>query len=419
MLRHALDGLTVVDFTQIGAGPTCTMLLADMGARVHQGRVARRRARPRPRARLDRRGRGALPRLQPQQARRLARPEDAARRGGGAGASIAGADMVVESMRPGVMARLGLGFEALAGAHPGARLLLDLGLRPDRPLCRARRRRRHRAGRLRPDEPDRHRGRRAVQGAGAGGRRDDRLRRGDGGARQAGAARARRAGRPARREPAQLPRWRCSSRRITSYLADGAAAGARGQRGALLGAQPGLRDARRLGHDRRLHARALDAAVRTAGPAAARRPTRASPPRRCAWPIATRWSRILTEVLKTQDHRRVAAAAARGRHPVRPRRELRGRRAASAGRGQRDAGAGRASAARDACACRASRWTARRPTRSRTARHRPAASTRGRCCATRAWTTAEIAALQRSRAVRCADRCSDRAGTARPPVRVD
>ena len=34
MLRNALDGLTVIDFTQIGAGPTCTMLLADMGARV-------------------------------------------------------------------------------------------------------------------------------------------------------------------------------------------------------------------------------------------------------------------------------------------------------------------------------------------------------------------------------------------------
>ena len=34
MMRHALDGLTVLDFTHIGAGPTCTMLLADMGARV-------------------------------------------------------------------------------------------------------------------------------------------------------------------------------------------------------------------------------------------------------------------------------------------------------------------------------------------------------------------------------------------------
>lgn len=34
MLRNALQGLTVLDFTQIAAGPTCTMLLADMGARV-------------------------------------------------------------------------------------------------------------------------------------------------------------------------------------------------------------------------------------------------------------------------------------------------------------------------------------------------------------------------------------------------
>ena len=34
MLSNALDGITVIDFTHIGAGPTSTMLLADMGAKV-------------------------------------------------------------------------------------------------------------------------------------------------------------------------------------------------------------------------------------------------------------------------------------------------------------------------------------------------------------------------------------------------
>ena len=40
MLRNALEGLTVIDFTQIGAGPTCTMLLGDMG------RMSSRSSRP-------------------------------------------------------------------------------------------------------------------------------------------------------------------------------------------------------------------------------------------------------------------------------------------------------------------------------------------------------------------------------------
>ena len=34
MLQHSLDNITVVDFTQIGAGPTCTMYLGDLGARI-------------------------------------------------------------------------------------------------------------------------------------------------------------------------------------------------------------------------------------------------------------------------------------------------------------------------------------------------------------------------------------------------
>src|ERR1700751_907182 len=32
--RHVLDGYKILDFTQIVAGPTCTMMLAEMGAEV-------------------------------------------------------------------------------------------------------------------------------------------------------------------------------------------------------------------------------------------------------------------------------------------------------------------------------------------------------------------------------------------------
>jgi crotonobetainyl-CoA:carnitine CoA-transferase CaiB-like acyl-CoA transferase len=118
MLRHALDGLTVVDFTQIGAGPTCTMLLADMGARVLKIES--------PDGEL---GRGLGPGWIGEDAalyhgfnrNKLGVSLDLKTEGGVAVARrlVAGADIVVESMRPGVMARLGLGFEALAGAHPG------------------------------------------------------------------------------------------------------------------------------------------------------------------------------------------------------------------------------------------------------------------------------------------------------------
>lgn len=117
MLSDALQGLTVIDFTQIAAGPISTMLMADMGARVIKVEP--------PDGEL---GRGLGPgwigtdsalfhafnrnkdgiALDLKSAEGLA----VARR------LIAGADIVVESMRPGVMDRLGLGYATLAADHP-------------------------------------------------------------------------------------------------------------------------------------------------------------------------------------------------------------------------------------------------------------------------------------------------------------
>lgn len=117
MLRNALDGLTVIDFTQIGAGPTCTMLLADMGAKVIKieppaGELGRGLGpgwigddsalfhgfnRNKLGVALDLKSEAGV-----EVARRL----------------VAEADIVVESMRPGVMARLGLGYAELSASRP-------------------------------------------------------------------------------------------------------------------------------------------------------------------------------------------------------------------------------------------------------------------------------------------------------------
>jgi len=118
MLRNALEGLVVIDFTQIGAGPTCTMLLADMGAEVikvepPQGELGRTL------------GPGwigddsalywGFNRNKQGLALDLKRPDGLAV----AQRLVCHADVVVESMRPGVMQRLGLGFDDVASTNAG------------------------------------------------------------------------------------------------------------------------------------------------------------------------------------------------------------------------------------------------------------------------------------------------------------
>ena len=111
MARKILEGVRVVDFTRVVAGPYCTRILADMGAAVvkvdapFEGGGKPVRANGSVQNNLGKRS----------IAIDLKRPEGAevARR------LIASADVVVENFAPGVMGRLGLGYNEVSATHPG------------------------------------------------------------------------------------------------------------------------------------------------------------------------------------------------------------------------------------------------------------------------------------------------------------
>lgn len=116
MLAHALNGLKVLDFTQVAAGPTCTLMLADMGAEVIKvepptGDLGRKLE---PMIGGESAGFMSLNRNKRSIVLDLKRPSDTAH----ADALAAEADVLVESFRPGVMDRLGLGPQALRQRHP-------------------------------------------------------------------------------------------------------------------------------------------------------------------------------------------------------------------------------------------------------------------------------------------------------------
>ena len=113
-----LDGLLILDFTRVLSGPYCTMLLADMGARVikieHPGRGD------------DTRGWGPpfigdesvyfLSINRNKESLTLDLKNAAARHA--LDRLLDRADVLVENFRPGTMERLGLGYTALAGRNP-------------------------------------------------------------------------------------------------------------------------------------------------------------------------------------------------------------------------------------------------------------------------------------------------------------
>lgn len=118
MTGGPLAGVTVVDFSQIRAGPWCTQLLGSMGAEVVKVErpgtgAAERRSEPTQGglsaehlARNRHKASVAID-LKTDEGRQLA--EDL----------VADADVVVENFGPGTMERLGLGYETLAAANPG------------------------------------------------------------------------------------------------------------------------------------------------------------------------------------------------------------------------------------------------------------------------------------------------------------
>jgi crotonobetainyl-CoA:carnitine CoA-transferase CaiB-like acyl-CoA transferase len=116
MTARALDGIRVLDLTQVMAGPYCTMQLCDMGAEVIKveppdGDSTRKMAgaigADSPSFNAVNRGkRGIVLDL------RTTEGQGVCRR------LAARSDVVVENYRPGVMRRLGLDYEALSADHP-------------------------------------------------------------------------------------------------------------------------------------------------------------------------------------------------------------------------------------------------------------------------------------------------------------
>lgn len=120
MLKDSLRGIRVADFSQIGAGPTCSMYLGDLGADVVKveppsGDIGRMLGPPWVRegesavfAAFNRNKRSLCLDLKAEDGRQAALE------------LVSSCDVLVESFRPGVMARLGLGYDTVSRVNPRA-----------------------------------------------------------------------------------------------------------------------------------------------------------------------------------------------------------------------------------------------------------------------------------------------------------
>lgn len=115
-MAQPLAGLTVVDFTTLLPGPLATLMLAEAGARIikieRPGGEDMRHFPPR----FD--GEGAAFALLNRGKESLALDLKSDQDRASLMALLADADILVEQFRPGVMDRLGFGYEVLRAAHP-------------------------------------------------------------------------------------------------------------------------------------------------------------------------------------------------------------------------------------------------------------------------------------------------------------
>lgn len=115
--RRPLEGFRVVDFTRVLAGPYCTALLADLGAEVIKIESPDgddyRRIGP------FRNGESLLFQTVNRGKRSIVLDLKSADDLAVAHALIAGADALIENFRPGIMSKLGLGYEAARASNPG------------------------------------------------------------------------------------------------------------------------------------------------------------------------------------------------------------------------------------------------------------------------------------------------------------
>src|SRR5437773_2277543 len=113
-----LDGITVLDLTRVLSGPYCTMLLADMGARVikieQPGKGDDTRAWGPPFVDGESAYFLSINRNKESITLDFKRPEGRAI----VDRLLARSDIVVENFRPGTLAKLGLDYAALAARHP-------------------------------------------------------------------------------------------------------------------------------------------------------------------------------------------------------------------------------------------------------------------------------------------------------------